>query len=184
MPSEPIAVAFANTRSSSQRDRIETLAQWRTWIGAWPGLRMAGHAVDADGLQTLRAIRDDIQLLLRGRSGRNGPQRDATARLLAVARSASNLDLRWRQGLPTLAIPADATPATAIAQHLARAALDLLLTGPQVVPCEGHDCLKVVLASRSDRRWCDSAICGNRARVRSHHRRQAGGWESVTSEES
>jgi predicted RNA-binding Zn ribbon-like protein len=179
MPPEPVAVEFANTRSSSQRDRIATIAQWRTWIGAWPGLRTAGHAVNADGLHLLQAIRDDVQLLLRGVSGGNGPQRDPAARLLKLARSASKLDLHWRHGRPTLAIPAEGTPADAIGQHLARAALDLVLTGPPLGTCQGDDCLKVFLASRPDRRWCDSAVCGNRARVRNHSLRQASASETA-----
>jgi predicted RNA-binding Zn ribbon-like protein len=174
MPAEPVAVAFANTRSSSHRDRVATITQWRTWIDAWPGLRTAGHAVDASGLHLLLAIRDDVQVLLRGGIGEGGPQCEPTARLLRLARSASNLDLHWRHGRLTLAIPEDGTPAMAIAQHLAHAAFDLLLTGPPLAACQGHNCLKVFLSSRPDRRWCDSAVCGNRARVRTHNQRQAG----------
>src|SRR5512139_2497780 len=123
MAPEPVAVA--NSRSSSHRDRIATLTQWRTWIDAWPGLRTVGHAVDADGLHLLRTIRDDIQSLLRGVIGDGDPQREPTAQLLKLARSARNLDLHWRHGRATLAVPAGETPATAIAQHLAHAALDL-----------------------------------------------------------
>lgn len=171
MSAEPAVVAFANTRSSSHRDRIATVAQWRTWIDAWPGLRTAGHAVDADGLHLLRATRDDVQLLLRGVIGGGGARPEPTARLLKLARSASNLDLHWRRGRLTLAVPAGGTPATAIAQHLAHAAFDLLVTGPPLMACKGHNCLKIFLASRPDRRWCDSAVCGNRARVRSHSHR-------------
>lgn len=174
MSAEPVAVAFANTRSSSHRDRIATFAQWRTWIDAWPGLRTAGHAVDADGLHLLRAARDDVQLLLRGVTGEDGPQPEPAARLLKLARSASNLDLHWRHGRPALAVPAGGTPATVIAQHLAHATFDLLLTGLPLMACKGHDCLKVFLVSRPDRRWCDSTVCGNRARVRTHNHRQAG----------
>jgi predicted RNA-binding Zn ribbon-like protein len=106
---EPIAIAFANTRSSSHRDRIATLAQWRAWVDTWPGLRPAGHAVDVEGLLALRATRDNVQLLLHSATGEG----------------------RWER-----------------------------------------DCLKLFIASRPDRRWCDSAICGNRARVRAHYRRQ------------
>jgi predicted RNA-binding Zn ribbon-like protein len=174
MTSEPVPVAFANTRSSGNRDRIATLTLWRTWIDAWPGLQTAGHAVDADGLHLLRTIRDDVQSLLRGVVGEGGSQREPTARLLTLARSTRNLDLHWRHGRPILAVPGDETPAAMIAQHLARAALDLLLTGSPLMACQGHDCLKVFLASRSDRRWCDSAVCGNRARVRTHNHRQTG----------
>ncbi|MFC5005475.1 CGNR zinc finger domain-containing protein [Dactylosporangium cerinum] len=175
MAPDPVAIAFANTRSSSHRDRIATLTQWRTWIDAWPGFRTAGNAVDADGLLALRETRDDVQLLLHSATGGGRPAPGPTARLLALARSASSLDLRWQHGRPTLAALPDAPPAWVIAQHLTRAALDLLLTGPPLMACQGQDCLKLFITSRPDRRWCDTAVCGNRARVRAYNdRRQHG----------
>jgi predicted RNA-binding Zn ribbon-like protein len=174
MPTEPVAIAFANTHSSVHRDRIATLTQWRTWVDAWPGLRPAGRAVDADGLLALRATRDDVQLLLRIAIDEGRPEHGLTARLLELATSSSRLDLHWRQGRPALAVPPHTPPAVAIAQHLTYTAFDLLLTGPPLAACQGQDCLKLFLTSRPDRRWCDSAVCGNRARVRSHdHRQQA-----------
>jgi predicted RNA-binding Zn ribbon-like protein len=63
--------------------------------------------------------------------------------------------------------------ATVIAHHLAHATFDLLLTGSPLMTCQGHECLKIFLASRPDRRWCDSAVCGNRSRVRTHNHRHA-----------
>lgn len=169
MPPEPVAIAFANTRSSTHRDRIETLTQWRAWIDAWPGLRPAGYAVDPDGLLALRGTRDDLQLLLRGVASGHRPE--PTARLAELTRSTPGLDLRWRAAQLTLAVPEGVTAATVIANHLARAAIDLLLTGPPFAACQGHDCRKLFVASRPDRRWCDSAICGNRVRVRAHSHR-------------
>src|ERR1041385_8331556 len=106
MPAEPVPVAYANTRSSSNRDRIATVAQWRSWIDAWPGLRTAGHAVDADGLRLLQATRDDVQLLLHSVISEGEPRSEPTARLLKLARSASDLGLHWRDGRATLAVPA------------------------------------------------------------------------------
>jgi predicted RNA-binding Zn ribbon-like protein len=169
---EPIAVAFANTRSSSDRDRIATLAAWRAWLGSWPGLRVAGHAVDAPGLLALRTIRDDVQLILRGAAGRGGRQRAPEARLLELARAPSMLALRWRAGRPALALARSAAAAGAMGQHLAHSAIDLLVSGPPLAVCRGRACLKLFVASRPDRRWCDSAVCGNRARVRAHGRRE------------
>lgn len=168
---EPIAIAFANTRSSADKDRITTLVQWRAWVDPWPGLRRAGHAVDDDGLALLQSTRNDVQMLLRSATGKGHREPEATGRLLELARSMSSLDLRWRDGRPTLALAPDAAPATVIAQHLTHAALDLLLTGPPFVACEGLECRKLFVASRPDRRWCDSAVCGNRARVRTYSNR-------------
>jgi predicted RNA-binding Zn ribbon-like protein len=169
MPPEPVAIAFANTRSSRHRDRIETLIQWRAWVEAWPGLRPAGYAVDPDGLLALRGTRDDLQLLLRGAAGGHRPE--PTAQLAELTRSTPGLELCWRAAHLTLAVPEGSTAATVIAHHLARAAIDLLLTGPSFAACQEQDCRKLFVASRPDRRWCDSAVCGNRARVRAHSHR-------------
>jgi len=179
---EPVAITFANTRSSSRRDRIATLTQWRAWVDAWPGLRVAGHAVDASGLLAVRATRDDVQLLLRSATGEGQPGRGPTARLLELARSSSSLDLRWRAGRLTLAVLPHAAPAALFAQHLAHAAFDLLLTGPPLAACQGQDCLKLFVLSRPDRRWCDGAVCGNRARVRAHGRRQQARRATISGE--
>ncbi|NUT36324.1 MAG: hypothetical protein HOV79_24985 [Hamadaea sp.] len=165
MPSEPFAIAFANTRSSTHRDRIHTLTQWRAWVDAWPGLRPAGYAVDVDGLLALRATRDDLQLLLRAVAGGSRPE---PMQLSELTRSTPSLTVRWHADQLTLAVPDDGTAATVIGHHLTRAAIDLLLTGPPFAACQGPDCLKLFVASRTGRRWCDSAVCGNRVRVRAH----------------
>ena len=166
MPAEPVAIAFANTRSSADRDRIATLTGWRAWVDAWPGLRPAGQAVDADGLLALRGIRDDLQLLLRDVAAGHRP--DPAALLV---RPAPAPELRWHGDRLTLAVPADGTAAVVIAHHLVRAAVDLVVTGPSFAACQGQDCRKLFVASRPDRRWCDSTVCGNRVRVRAHSRR-------------
>ncbi|MFY1692420.1 CGNR zinc finger domain-containing protein [Plantactinospora sp. WMMB782] len=179
MRPEPIAIAFANTRSSPRRDRIETLTLWRAWIDAWPSLGTAGRAVDVDGLAALRRDRDDVQLLLHSIAGGQQPRPEPTERLLDAARSTRTLELRWPGGHPVLAVPDDVTAATVIAQHLIHAALDLVLTGPPLAACQGRNCRKLFVATRPDRRWCDSAICGNRARVRAHDRRTAHAADST-----
>ncbi|GAA0956433.1 hypothetical protein GCM10009558_074510 [Virgisporangium aurantiacum] len=165
MPAEPVAIAFANTRSSADRDRIATLTEWRAWVDAWPGLRPAGHAVDADGLLALRSTRDDLQLLLRDVAAGHRPDP------ALLVRPAREPELRWHGDRLTLAVPADGTAAAVVAHHLVSAAVDLVVTGPSFAACRGEDCRKLFVASRPDRRWCDSAVCGNRVRVRAHSRR-------------
>jgi predicted RNA-binding Zn ribbon-like protein len=168
MPPEPVAIAFANTRSSTHSDRIQTFTQWRAWVDAWPGLRPAGYAVDPDGLLALRATRDDLQLLLSAAASGHRPQ---PTRLSDLTRLTPSLELRWHADQLTLVVPEDGTAATVIGHHLARSAIDLLLTGPPFAACQGHGCLKLFVAARPDRRWCDSAVCGNRVRVRAHSQR-------------
>ena len=59
---------------------------------------------------------------------------------------------------------------------LAESAARLLLSGDwrRVRECPGHDCGWLFLdqTKNGNRRWCDSADCGNRARVRAHQQRQ------------
>lgn len=172
MTHEPVALAFANTRSSTGRDRISTLSTWRAWVAAWPGLRAAGHAIDREGLLVLRAVRDDVQLVLRSAAGAGPSETTSMLIILELAGSASRLDLLWRAGRPTMAVPRNAAPAAVLEGYLARAALDLLLTGPPLAACQGRGCLRLFVASRPDRRWCDGAVCGNRARVRAHDSRR------------
>src|SRR5215207_818233 len=142
MSREPVAVAFANTRSSSKRDRIATLAQWHAWVDGWPGLRASGHLIDAEGLIALRRARDDVQRLLRGGDGA------AAARVTELADRRPRAEIRWRAGRPALVVPDPGDTPAAIAHHLARAAIDVLLTGPPLRACQGHDCLKVFVVSR------------------------------------
>jgi predicted RNA-binding Zn ribbon-like protein len=165
MSPEPVAVAFANTRSSGARDRLATLGQWRAWVDGWPGLRAVGRRIDADGLTALRGVRDDVQRVLRTGDAA------AAARVTGLAGRRPAHEIGWEAGRPVLVVPDAGDPAAAIAHHLARAAVDVLLMGPPLRACQGHGCLKVFVATRADRRWCDSAVCGNRARVSAHRRK-------------
>jgi predicted RNA-binding Zn ribbon-like protein len=173
MRPEPVAVAFANTRSSAGRDRIADLTRWHAWLKAWPGLASAGRSVDADGLARLRSVRDDVQTVLRAAALALPPDEAALGRVLDPARVPSPLELRRLHGPGgyELAVPGGEDPGEVVARHLARAAVDVLVTGPALAACRGEGCLKVFVATRADRRWCDSAVCGNRTRVRAHHQR-------------
>jgi predicted RNA-binding Zn ribbon-like protein len=172
MQAEPIAVAFANTRSSANRDRIATLADWRAWIDGWTGLRPVGRRVDADGLSDLLRLRDDIQRVLRHAAGGERDDTAAIDRIVRLADSQPRREIRWSVGRPALIAADGELPSAVVGQHLARATLDVLLNGPDLALCAGPDCRRVFIATRADRRWCDSAVCGNRARVRAHAERR------------
>jgi predicted RNA-binding Zn ribbon-like protein len=56
---------------------------------------------------------------------------------------------------------------------LSRATLDFLI-GPEagrLAHGGGSGCFLVFVAQRAGRRWCDSRVCGSRARVAAHARR-------------
>jgi predicted RNA-binding Zn ribbon-like protein len=170
MSGEPIAVAFANTRSSPERDRIADVGLWRAWLELWPGLRTVGDAVGPAGLASLRALRDDVQTVLRAHATVARPDDDTLARLFRRADDAGAITLQWGVRGYDLA-QGHGRPETVLAGVLARATLGGLVAGPALGACQGADCLKVFTMTRADRRWCDSAVCGNRARVKAHARR-------------
>jgi predicted RNA-binding Zn ribbon-like protein len=99
------------------------------------------------------------------------PELRAVTRLGTVALSALDLvitgkgpRLRWTTG--TLDLPAQLAAASALA----------LLAGPElerVKQCPGPTCGWVFLdtSRNKSRRWCNSAECGNRARVQAHYQR-------------
>jgi len=166
----PVGVAFANTRSSAERDRIADIGGWRAWLELWPGLRTVGDAVDPVGLAWLRAVRDDVQTVLRAHATAARHDDDALARLLAHAEDTGGITLKWGERGYDLALR-HGRPEAVLAQVLARATLTVLVTGPALGACQGAGCLKVFAVTRADRRWCDSTVCGKRARVKAHARR-------------
>jgi predicted RNA-binding Zn ribbon-like protein len=68
-----------------------------------------------------------------------------------------------------------ATPRAALGR-LAREVLEIL-SGPhagELHTCEGGDCRMVFIDPTGRRRWCSTAVCGNRERVRRFRERQRG----------
>jgi predicted RNA-binding Zn ribbon-like protein len=175
---ELVALEFANTRSSSGRDRIGTLPRWQQWIGRFPSLREAGRAVSEERLCALLVLRDDVQTLLRSVAAGRWDAPTAN-RVAGVAGANVRLSVGWQAGRPALLVPPRSDPARVLSSFLARATLDLVVGSPPLRACGGRDCLKVFVATRRDRRWCDSAVCGNRARVRSHHQRNSTASRSI-----
>lgn len=169
---EPLAVEFANTRSSANRDRIATLADWRAWLDAWNGLGPVGRRLDAEGLSDLRRLREDVQSVLWAAATGKRADTAALDRILGIADSPLGRDIRWSGHHPSLTAARAESAFAVLGQHLARSTVDVLINGPDLELCAGQDCWRLFTATRADRRWCDSAVCGNRARVRAHARRQ------------
>jgi predicted RNA-binding Zn ribbon-like protein len=167
---DPLAIAFANTRSSMARDRIATLAQLREWARPWPALTTFLTGTRSSALPEIHAQRDAAQLVLHQLADGKLPSEEdltqATRRGLAAA------PFRLRPARGSIAVAGDSSDG--VAHLLSRAVVDFLLS-PQATElrrCHGTDCRKVFISHRTDRRWCDSRICGNRARVAAHARRR------------
>jgi predicted RNA-binding Zn ribbon-like protein len=117
-----------------------------------------------------RAARNDLRAVLLGDASRAAATR--TAEAIRSARARQQLDLtavpgRWEfPGRPTLGDPVDA---------FLVAAGHLLVTGPRVDACPGHDCGWLFLNPTGRRRWCQMAVCGNRSKQAAHARRARSG---------
>ena len=61
-------------------------------------------------------------------------------------------------------------PSLAIVCFLVAAA-DLLVAKPRIGVCPGHDCGWLFVNTSGRRRWCQMAVCGNRAKQAAHARR-------------
>ncbi|WP_191243346.1 CGNR zinc finger domain-containing protein [Amycolatopsis deserti] len=166
---EPLAVAFANTRSSAGRDRIATVDRLRAWARPWPALAACVPRMPAGELPDVLALRDATQTVLhRIAAGESPPAAELE---FATWPGLARAEFRVRPAAGGVAVD-DAGP-EAVRQLLSRAVVDFLL-GQQLTDlrrCEGGGCHKVFVSARADRRWCDSRVCGNRARVAAHARR-------------
>ncbi|MEU2358707.1 CGNR zinc finger domain-containing protein [Streptomyces misionensis] len=176
---EPLAVSFANTRSSSVRDRIGTFDEFRRWAQDWPALRPLAARLPADSLASLLERRDATQLVLHAVADGRKPPAAAFALATDSGLEAAPFRLRPAACGATLGrVP----PFEAIHHIIARSAVDLLLS-PQAAAlrrCEGVGCRRVFASARANRRWCDTRVCGNRARVAAHARRHAQGTKPPT----
>lgn len=117
-------------------------------------------------LARARAARHELHDVLVG-----APSGAAAARLadaVTAARSRQRLVLedgeaRWHfAGAPALTEPLDA---------FLVAAGDLLVERPRIGTCPGHGCGWLFVNRSGRRRWCQMAVCGNRAKQATHARR-------------
>ncbi len=169
-----LAIAFANTLSSTARDRIATLGEFRSWAGTWPVF--APHLADlpASAVASLRVQRDATQQVMHYLVEHKPPSPAAFERATRPGLLAAPFRLAPTAGG---GLTGAGDPLDCVAHLLGRAVVDLLLS-PQAAAlrrCAGAPCRQVFLSHRAERRWCDGRICGNRARVAAHvHRHGIG----------
>lgn len=167
---EPLAIAFANTRTSITQDRIATVEQFRKWCRPWPALAGQAAVVRKSALRDICAQRDATQLLLHALADGSSPVEKDLERATRYGLEQAAFRLRPAEGV----VNVERHGADAVAQLLGRAVVDFLLS-PELAElrrCQGADCRKIFTSARVDRRWCDSRICGNRARVAAYARRR------------
>lgn len=162
----------------------ETLVAWSLAAGALepseaePLLRAAAAAPDAavEHVAQVRELRRAIHMVMQSVAGRTEPPQAALATLNAflvesqvhgqIVRKDGGFEIRFR--------PEDdmALPIWRLTDSAAR-----LLLSPDranVRECPGHECgwLFLDTTKNHSRRWCDSADCGNKARVRAYSERK------------
>jgi predicted RNA-binding Zn ribbon-like protein len=169
---EPLAVAFANTRSSTRSDRIATLEQVRQWAAPWAVLGRFLSSLDATALEEIQAVRDSTQTVLRHLAEGSPPPGISLRRATLPGLAAAPFQLLAPKE-NVLITPGEGDAMASVVHLLSRGVVDLILSpdATRLRTCQGAGCLKIFIGQRADRRWCDSKVCGNRARVAAHTRR-------------
>ncbi|GAB0105703.1 CGNR zinc finger domain-containing protein [Nocardia sp. JMUB6875] len=150
-------------------ERLPDIEAWRAWLGA--------HELEIDDcgegdLAAARALREAVYEVVEAASMDRAPAPTALASVNDLAaRAEAPRKLLWdkRNGFQ---LDREALSPGQVLGLIARDAIDLL-TGPErdrLHQCEADTCGTVFITSTGGkpRRWCSSASCGNRERVRAH----------------
>ncbi len=187
------SVDFVNTveswRNPTETDRLRRyadLVNWSEQVGLVDSdvaiaLREAAAGQKAGAERVLRrahALRERLHRIFLAAAAGEAPDARALAAVSAeVRRAAAHSRLDRREG--GLAWELDAAQAAALGWplwRLARAALALLTSDAlhRVRQCANEECrwFFVDRSRNHSRRWCDMAVCGNRAKARRNYARR------------
>lgn len=173
---EPLALDLANTRvrrDGAVVDLLATRAGLTAWLHAERRRLAPLTNPTEDDLVAVHDLRDAIDDLLRAQRAHRRPTLHALRAVnqaLAIPRAPAKLS--WTGAGPALAPPPICAQRDTLLHVLAADAL-AVLTGPQAKylrKCAHPDCILQFIARNPRRRWCSSALCGNRARVARHYR--------------
>lgn len=152
-------------------ERLPSAERLAEWLSSRDLAPVA--APDERDLRRARRLREALRALALAAVDGTGPDPEAVETLNRWL-AASPGRLRARPAAPsiTLSPPADASQALA---RIARAAAEDLggPTAAHLRTCQADDCGAVFIDPSRRRRWCSSATCGNRARVRAHRSRRS-----------
>lgn len=178
MLGEPLSLDLVNTRvcrNGAVIDLLGTSAALGAWLNVQADrLHWIGQvsAADARAVRTLRAA---IAELFRARRECSQPAAAVVAKVNQVLSAPSaRMQLVWADSGPGLAPLGVRSRRSALLGTLAADAT-AVLTGPQAErlrKCAHPECILQFVADNPRRRWCSDALCGNRARVARHYRRQ------------
>jgi len=154
-------------------DLLDTPAALNAWLRAEAGrLSWVGSASTADW-RAVCALREAITELFRARREHDKPTSASVARVSeALSAPSARVRLVWTGREPRLAPLSASSRRSVLLGELAADAV-AVLTGPQaghLRTCANPNCVLQFIAQNPRRRWCSSALCGNRARVARHYR--------------
>lgn len=177
---EPLSLDLVNVhvrRDGVVVDLLDTPAALNAWLHAEAKrLSWTGSASSAD-LRAVRVLREAIAELFRARREHVRPATAAVAEVSqALSAPSARVRLVWTGREPRLAPLSARSRRSVLLGELAADAV-AVLTGPQaghLRKCANPDCVLQFIARSPRRRWCSSALCGNRARVARHYRLHRG----------
>lgn len=171
---EPLALDLVNTRirdGVAIVDLLDTPVALAAWLQAErKRVSWTGPVVDED-LTAVQALRTAIDSLLRAQRAHARPAQAALRTVNRAVAAAAQPKLVWAARGAALAKPPARARRDALLQAIAADAV-AILTGPQATrlrTCAHPGCVLQFIARNPRRRWCVSAVCGNRARVARHY---------------
>lgn len=174
---EPLSLDLINTRirrNGSDIDLLNTPAALNAWLRAEAKrLSWAGPVNKADWL-AVRALQAAIAALFRAQLDHSVPAAAAVTKVNQALAAPTRMQLVWTGRRPRVVLLSANSRRSVLLRELAADAL-AVLTGPQAErlrKCANPGCVLQFVASNPHRRWCSSALCGNRARVARHYRRR------------
>ena len=151
----------------------KTVLDWGRARGT-PGLGVRKEP-DPDGvpLSRVRQVRERIYRVLAPLARGKNPSRAALSDFNDILRDANRkMELVRSGGTYEMACPAD-DPVEIVLCRAVRSAADLLLSdqADRIRACGGCGWLFHDTTRNRSRKWCNMAICGNRAKARRHYRK-------------
>jgi predicted RNA-binding Zn ribbon-like protein len=151
----------------------KTVLDWGRASGT-PGLGgRTAPSSSAAPMARVRKVRDRIYGVLAPLAHAKTPTKAALSAFNELLREASGKsELTRNGGAFQLACPAE-DPVENILCHAVRSAAELLLANEtdRIRECSGCGWLFYDVTRNRSRRWCNMAVCGNRAKARRHYRK-------------
>ena len=177
---EPLSLDLVNTcvrRDGVAVNLLDTPAALNAWLRAEAKrVSWTGSASTADW-RAVRAMRDAIAELFCARREHTKPTPAAVVKVSeALSAASARVRLVWTGRDPHLAPLSARSRRSVLLGELAADAV-AVLTGPQaghLRTCANPECVLQFIARNPRRRWCSSALCGNRARVARHYQLHRG----------